>query len=81
MTKELLLARRQDLERDIAAQRDAQARGASEIQRLQQNVARARDQENAIGGAIQDVNYWLGILDGALAPLPAPARKLEVAKT
>jgi hypothetical protein len=63
MTKELLLARRTDLEGKLAEQRSIQAGAQYEIGRLQQKVARSRDEENAIGGAIQDVNYWGQLLD------------------
>jgi len=88
MTKELLLARRQELEGKMAEQRDIQARGNADIERIQRRVTRARDEENAIGGAIQDVNYWGQMLEKAeaearqqqsLRPAP-PAPPSEPAK-
>lgn len=63
MTKELLLARQRDLEGQLAEQREIQARGNAEIARWQRRVDRAWDQENAVGGAIQEVNRWVGLAD------------------
>lgn len=77
MTRELLEARRADLERKLGEQRDLQARLNGEIGRLQRRAERARDEENAIGGAIQDVKYWEAQLAEAARQMSGPAPEPE----
>lgn len=67
MTREALLARKAQLEGELADQRSIQAQAQQEIERLEKRRGRAYDAENALGGAIQDVNYWLGQVQAAEA--------------
>lgn len=65
MTKEALLARKAQLEGEIAQQRGFQAAAKSDIERLTAQASRARDLENSLGGALQDVEHWLGVVEKA----------------
>jgi len=63
MTKTALLARKAQLEGEIGDQRGVQAVGRADIERLTAQVSRARDLENSLGGALQDVEHWLKQLE------------------
>lgn len=56
MTKEQLLARKALLQQETAQQQDIQRQAA-------EAHANARNQINALGGAIQDCDFWLAELE------------------
>lgn len=74
MTKEALLERKAQIEFDLAGQRNFQAAVKSDIERLTAQANRARDLENSLGGALQDCNHWLGVVEKAASDA---ARDLE----
>jgi hypothetical protein len=59
ITKEALKGRIAELETRIQEQRSIQAHGAQEIERIERRVSRARDEENVIGGALQNCQHLL----------------------
>jgi hypothetical protein len=67
VTKEALLARRAQLEEDIAAQEKQAAQADADRQGAIAKVARCHDLINALSGAKQDVDHWL-----AQFPVPEP---------
>jgi hypothetical protein len=52
MTRELVLARKQDLEAQLAI-----ARG--NVAKAQEQMVAAQNQLQAVGGAVQDCDFWL----------------------
>lgn len=88
ITKEALLARRTQIDADIAAQQQAARDAQAQIQDGQRKVTVCRDMINALSGAKQDVEHWLAQLppdppavsatnvegtDGG--PIPVPAKE------
>lgn len=60
MTKELLLARKAQLEKDLAVQASEAQAAQAQIGEGQKRAVAARDMINALSGAKQDCEFWLG---------------------
>lgn len=70
MTKELLLARKTQLEAEIEHERAIMADCDRAILEAQQAKVRCQRLIDAKGGAMQDCVYWLNELEKPAAPAP-----------
>ena len=75
VTKEQLLERRDQLDKDLEAQHNAARDAQKQIQDGQARLAGCRDMINALSGAKQDVEHWL-----ATFPVPEPPKSAAAAE-